>query len=124
MHIASEKLLMCFLYCHLFIPSTLIILNFYFCCRHKAKRMSFKPDVTADNEERHKASPYIDSVQHRQADCEVGNSESIEMTQVQATNDSQGTEKEQLLAYMYSFCRSSLVVYVFFLKVALACVGL
>ena len=124
MHIASEKLLMCFLYCHLFIPSTLIIINFYFCCRHKAKGMSFKPDVTADNEERHKAPPYIDPVQHWQADCEVVNSESIEMTQVQATNDSQGTEKEQLLAYMYSSCRSSLVVYVFFLKVALACVGL
>ena len=86
--------------------------------------MSFKPDVTADNEERHKASSTIDPVQHRQADCEVENSESIEMTQVQATNDSQGTEKEQLLAYMYSFCRSSLVVYVFFLKVTLACVGL
>ena len=59
--------------------------------------MSFKPDVSDDNEERHKASPYIDPVQHRQADCEVVNSESIEMTQVQATNDSQGTEKEQLL---------------------------
>ena len=75
--------------------------------------MSFKPDVTDDNEERHKASPYIDSVQHRQADCEVVNSESIEMTQVQATNDSQGTEKEQLLAYRwYSCCRSScLVIY-------------
>ena len=68
--------------------------------------MSFKPD----NEERHKASPYIDPVQHRQGDCEVVNSESIEMTQVQATNDSQGTEKEQLLAYMYSFCRSSWLV--------------
>ena len=68
--------------------------------------MSFKPDVTADNEERHKASPYIDPLQHRQTDCEVVNSESIEMTQVQATNDSQGTEKEQLLAYRwYSFCR-------------------
>ena len=72
--------------------------------------MSFKPDVTADNEERHKASPNIDPVQHRQADCEVENSESIEMTQVQATNDSQGTEKEQLLAYMYSFCRSTWLV--------------
>ena len=71
--------------------------------------MSFKPDVAADNEERHKASPYIDPVQHRQADCEGVNSESIEMTQVQATNDSQGTEKEQLLAYMY-FCRSSWLV--------------
>ena len=71
--------------------------------------MSFKPDVAADNEERHKASPYIDPVQHRQADCEVVNSESIEMTQVQATNDSQGTEKEQLLAYKY------------FLQVVLAC---
>ena len=67
--------------------------------------MSFKPDVTADNEERHKASPYIGPVQHRQADCEVANSESIEMTQVQATKDSQGTEKKQLLAYMCSFCR-------------------
>ena len=53
--------------------------------------MSFKPDVTADNEERHKASPYIDPV-------------------LQATNDSQGTEKEQLLAYMYSFCRSTWLV--------------
>ena len=63
--------------------------------------------MTADNEERHKASPYIDPVQHRQADCEVVKSESIEMTQLQATNDSQGTEKEQLLAYMYSFCRST-----------------
>ena len=73
--------------------------------------MSFKPDVTADNEERHKASPYIDPVQHRQADCEVVNSESIEMTQVQAANDSQGTEKEQLLAYTY----------VLFLQVGLAC---
>ena len=75
--------------------------------------MSFKPDVTDDNEERHKASPYIAPVQHRQADCEdceVENSESIEMTQVQATNDSQGTEKEQLLAYMYSFCRSTWLV--------------
>ena len=60
--------------------------------------MSFKPDVTANNEERHKASLYIDPVRHRQADCEVVNSESIEMTQVQATNDSQGTKKEQLLA--------------------------
>ena len=70
--------------------------------------MSFKPDVTADNEERHKASPYIDPVQHRQADCGVGNSESIEMTQLQATNDSQG--KEQLLAYMHSFCRSTWLV--------------
>ena len=65
--------------------------------------MSFKPDVTVDNEERHKASPYIGPVQHRQVDCEVENSESIEMTQVQATNDSQGTERERLLAYMYSF---------------------
>ena len=72
--------------------------------------MSFKPAVTADNEERHKASPYIDPVQHRQADCEVVNSESIEMTQVQATNDSQGTEKEQLIAYKCSFCRLSRLV--------------
>ena len=72
--------------------------------------MSFKPDVTADNEERHKASPYIDPVQHRQTDCEVVNSEGIKMTQVQATKDSQGTEKKQLLAYMYSFCRSSWLV--------------
>ena len=81
-----------------------VIINLYFCCRHKAKRKSFKPDVTADNEERHKASPYIDPVQHRQEDCEVVNSESIEMTQVQATNDSQGTEKEQLIASNSSFC--------------------
>ena len=73
--------------------------------------MSFKPDFADDNEERHKASPYIDPVQHRQADCEVVNSESIEMTQVQATNGSQGTEKEQLLAYMCSFCRSSWSLY-------------
>ena len=72
--------------------------------------MSFKPDVTANNEERHKASPYIDLVQHRQVHGEVVNSESIEMTQVQATNDSQGTEKKQLLAYMYSYCRSSWLV--------------
>ena len=69
--------------------------------------MSFKPDVTDDIEERPKASPYIGPVRHRQADCEVVNSESIEMTQVQATNDSQGTEKEQLLAYKCSFCRSA-----------------
>ena len=62
--------------------------------------------MAADNEERYKASPYIDPVQHSQDDCEVENSESIEMTQVQATNDSQGTEKEQLLAY----CRSSWLV--------------
>ena len=67
--------------------------NVTFCCRHKAKRMSFKPVVTAENEETDKASPYIDPVQHRQEDCEVENSESIEMTQVQATNDSQGTER-------------------------------
>ena len=73
--------------------------------------MSFNPDVTVDNEERHKVSPNIDPVQHRQADCEVVNSESIEMTQVQATNDSQGTERERLLAY----------IYVLFLKVILAC---
>ena len=66
--------------------------------------MSFKPDVTADNEERHKASPNIDPVQHRQEDCEVAKGESSEMTHVQATNDNQGTEKEQLLAYIYSFC--------------------
>ncbi len=72
--------------------------------------MSFKPDVTADNEERHKASPYIYPVLHRQAGCEVVNSESIGMTQVQATNDSPGTEKEQLLAYLCSFCRSSWLV--------------
>ena len=72
--------------------------------------MSFKPDVADNNEERHKASPYFAPVQHRQADCEVENSESIEMTQVQATNDSQGTEKEQLLAYMYSFCRLPWIV--------------
>ena len=72
--------------------------------------MSFKPDVTADNEERHKASPYIATVQHRQEDCEVVKSESIEMTQVQATNGSQGTEKEQLLAYKCSFCRSTWLV--------------
>ena len=72
--------------------------------------MSFKPDVTADNEEKHKASPYIDPLLHRQVDCEVVNSESIGMTQLQATNDSQGTEKEHLLAYMYSFCRSSWLV--------------
>ena len=65
--------------------------------------MSFKPDVAADNEERHKAATYIDPVRHRQADCEVVNSANIEMTQVQATNDSQGTEKEQLLAYKYFF---------------------
>ena len=72
--------------------------------------MSSNPDVTADNDERPKASPYIDPVQHRQADCEVENSESIEMTQVQATNDGQGTEKKQLLAYKFSFCRSSWLV--------------
>ena len=67
--------------------------------------------MTDDNEERPKASPYIDPVQHRQTDCEVVNSESIAMTQVQATNDSQGTEKEQLLANRwYSFCRSSWLV--------------
>ena len=55
--------------------------------------MSFKPDVTTNNEDRHKASPYIGPVLHRQEDCEVEKSESIEMPPVQATNDSQGTEK-------------------------------
>ena len=63
--------------------------------------MSFKPDVTTEEEEVqktdvptageevHKASPHFSHVQHEQA--EVGDIESIEMTPLPATNDSRGS---------------------------------
>ena len=62
--------------------------------------MSFKPDVTTEEEEVQKtdvptvgeevqkASPHIPHVQHEQA--KVGDNESIEMIPLPTTNDSQG----------------------------------
>ena len=71
--------------------------------------MSFKPDVTADSEERHKASPSIEPVQQRQVDCEVENSESIEMTQCKQPITVKVQKGTAASLYVLS-CRSSWLV--------------
>lgn len=67
---------------------TLILLNFY--CRRKTKAMSFKPEMTKDEEEGKNASPVIPHIQHGQADCKVVENESVEWIPLQAHNESQG----------------------------------
>ena len=94
-----------------------LLVILYLCYRRKTKAMTFKPDVTTEeeeikkpdvtteeeevkesdvpNEEKvQKASPHFTHVQHEQA--KVEDNESIEMIPLPATNDSRG--RVQLLA--------------------------
>ena len=52
--------------------------------------MSYKPEMTTDEEEGKKASPAIPHSQHGQADCKVVENESVEMIPLQVHNESQG----------------------------------
>ena len=94
-----------------------LLVILYLCYSRKTKAMTFKPDVTTEEEEVkkpdviteeeevkepdvpneeevQKASPYFTHVQHEQA--KVEDNESIEMTPLSAANDSRG--RVQLLA--------------------------
>ena len=62
----------------------------YFYRRCKTKAMSYKPEMTRDEEEGKKASPGIPHSQHGQADCKVVENESVEMIPLQVHNESQG----------------------------------
>ena len=52
--------------------------------------MSYKPEMTSDEEEGKKASPVIPHSQHGQADCKVVKNESVEMIPLQVHSESQG----------------------------------
>ena len=77
-----------------------LLVILYLCYRRKTKAMTFKPDVTTEEEEMkkpdvtteeeevQKALPHFTHVQHEQA--KVEDNESIEMTPLPATNDSRG----------------------------------
>ena len=67
---------------------TLIILYFY--CRCKTKAISYKPEMTSDEEEGKKALPVISHSQYGQADCKVVENESVEMIPLQVRNERQG----------------------------------
>lgn len=52
--------------------------------------MSYKPDGTRDRGDRQKASPHTPHMQQGQADWKLFDNEFLEMSPVQANNDSQG----------------------------------
>ena len=52
--------------------------------------MSYKPEMTSDEEEGKKALPVISHSQYGQADCKVVENESVEMIPLKVHNESQG----------------------------------
>ena len=52
--------------------------------------MTYKPDGTKNRRDRQKASPLTPHMQHGQADWKLVDNEFIEMSPMQASNDSQG----------------------------------